>query len=43
MINHSCLPNAIVQLIGGNVILRAETAVKAGDEIEISYTGKIVY
>lgn len=40
MANHSCLPNAMVQVIDGKAILRAETPLKAGDEIEISYTGQ---
>lgn len=40
MMNHSCMPNAMVQVIGGKAILRAELPLKAGDEIEISYTGK---
>lgn len=44
MMNHSCMPNAMVQVIGGKAILRAEVPIKAGDEIEISYTGKsLVY
>lgn len=39
MANHSCVPNAIVQFIGRKAILTAERPIKAGDEIEISYTG----
>lgn len=39
MINHSCVPNAEVQVFGRKIVLRAVTAIKAGDEIEISYTG----
>ncbi|EQL00233.1 MYND finger family protein [Ophiocordyceps sinensis CO18] len=38
MANHSCVPNAIVQFIGRKAILTAERPIKAGDEIEISYT-----
>ncbi|CAM1507137.1 Fc.00g067780.m01.CDS01 [Cosmosporella sp. VM-42] len=38
MANHSCLPNALVQFMGREAILRAETPIKVGDEIEISYT-----
>ncbi|KAF4122510.1 [histone H3]-lysine4/36 N-trimethyltransferase SMYD, partial [Geosmithia morbida] len=38
MMNHSCMPNAMIQLIGRNIVLRAETHIQAGDEIEISYT-----
>ena len=41
MINHSCVPNAEVQVFGKNIVLRASTAIKAGDEIEISYTGTL--
>ncbi|KAG3188154.1 hypothetical protein PC129_g25210 [Phytophthora cactorum] len=39
MANHSCIPNAMVQFIGRKAILRAETPIEVGDEIEISYTG----
>lgn len=39
MANHSCIPNAMVQFVGRKAILRAETAIQTGDEIEISYTG----
>lgn len=38
MVNHSCVPNAFVQFIGRRAVLRAESAIAAGDEIEISYT-----
>ncbi|KAI5466723.1 hypothetical protein BGZ63DRAFT_468689 [Mariannaea sp. PMI_226] len=38
MVNHSCIPNAMVQFVGRKAILRAETPIEAGDEIEISYT-----
>ncbi|KAF7546941.1 hypothetical protein G7Z17_g8059 [Cylindrodendrum hubeiense] len=38
MANHSCIPNAMVQFIGRKAILRAESLIQAGDEIEISYT-----
>ncbi|CAH0001190.1 unnamed protein product [Clonostachys byssicola] len=38
MMNHSCLPNAMIQFIDGKIVLRAETKLEAGDEIEISYT-----
>ncbi|KAK7430812.1 hypothetical protein QQZ08_002601 [Neonectria magnoliae] len=41
MANHSCIPNAMVQFIGRKAILRAETPIQAGDEIEISYTGDL--
>ncbi|KEY65659.1 hypothetical protein S7711_08732 [Stachybotrys chartarum IBT 7711] len=41
MANHSCIPNAFVQFIGRKAILRAETPIEAGQEIEISYTGKL--
>lgn len=40
MVNHSCIPNAMVQFMGRRAILRAEMPIKAGDEIEISYTGQ---
>lgn len=39
MINHSCMPNAMIQVIGRAIVLRAETTIQAGDEIEIAYTG----
>lgn len=39
MANHSCVPNAIVQFIGRNAVLRAEREIRAGEEVEISYTG----
>jgi SET domain-containing protein len=39
MANHSCVPNAMVHFVGRKAILRAETPIKAGDEIEISYIG----
>ncbi|KAF7548449.1 hypothetical protein G7046_g8679 [Stylonectria norvegica] len=38
MANHSCMPNAMVQFVGREAILRAETDIQAGQEIEISYT-----
>lgn len=38
MANHSCIPNAMVQFIGRKAILRAESPIQAGDEIQISYT-----
>lgn len=40
MMNHSCTPNAMVQVVGRNVVVRAEKEIKAGDDIEISYTGE---
>lgn len=40
MVNHSCTPNAFVQFIGRKAVLRAYQAIKEGDEVEISYTGK---
>jgi SET and MYND domain-containing protein len=33
------MPNAFVQFIGRKAILRAETPIQAGDEIQLSYTG----
>lgn len=39
MANHSCIPNAFVHFIGRGAILRAEAPIRAGDEIQISYTG----
>lgn len=39
MANHSCVPNAFVQFVGRKAVLRAETAIASGQEIEISYTG----
>ncbi|GAB0134590.1 hypothetical protein EsDP_00002955 [Epichloe bromicola] len=38
MANHSCIPNATVLFMGRKAVLRAERPVRAGDEIEISYT-----
>lgn len=40
MANHSCIPNAVVLFWKRNAYLRAETPVKAGDDITISYIGK---
>lgn len=39
--NHSCIPNAYVCFAGRKAILRAETDIKEGEEIEISYIGKL--
>ncbi|KAI9172101.1 Histone-lysine N-methyltransferase SMYD3 [Paramyrothecium foliicola] len=39
MANHSCMPNSLVQFVGRKAVLRAETEIHAGDEIQISYTG----
>lgn len=41
MANHSCVPNAIVQFENRTALLRTELPIKAGDEIEISYTGMV--
>ncbi|KAH6898904.1 hypothetical protein B0T10DRAFT_123156 [Thelonectria olida] len=38
MANHSCLPNANVEFVGRKAVLQAETEIRTGDEIEISYT-----
>ncbi|KAI6785989.1 Histone-lysine N-methyltransferase SMYD3 [Emericellopsis cladophorae] len=38
MMNHTCTPNAMVQVVGRKIILRAERDIKGGEEIEISYT-----
>ncbi|KAM3445159.1 hypothetical protein NHJ13734_000683 [Beauveria thailandica] len=38
MANHSCIPNAFVQFVGRSAVLRAESRIQNGDEIEISYT-----
>jgi SET domain-containing protein len=40
MINHSCVPNAEVQVAGRNIVLRASMTIQAGQEIEITYIGK---
>ncbi|CCF33265.1 MYND finger [Colletotrichum higginsianum] len=37
MINHSCVPNALVQFGGRTATLRATSFLDPGDEIEISY------
>lgn len=41
MANHSCIPNAFVQFVGRTAVLRAESRIQNGDEIEISYTGTL--
>ncbi|KOS20559.1 Histone-lysine N-methyltransferase ASHR1 [Escovopsis weberi] len=38
MVNHSCVPNALVQFSGRKAFLRAGQLINAGDEIEIAYT-----
>lgn len=40
MINHSCVPNAMVQFSGRSATLRSTSFIHPGDEIEISYIGK---
>ena len=40
MMNHSCTPNAMIEVIGRKIVLRAETPIEAGSEVEISYTGQ---
>ncbi|KAF6817518.1 mynd finger family protein [Colletotrichum sojae] len=37
MMNHSCVPNALVQFGGRSATLRATAVINSGDEIEISY------
>ncbi|GAA6059916.1 hypothetical protein JCM10212_005299 [Sporobolomyces blumeae] len=37
MVNHSCVSNASWSVVGGVVIVRARTAIKAGEEILIDY------
>ncbi|EFW99604.1 set and mynd domain protein [Grosmannia clavigera kw1407] len=37
MANHSCVPNAVVSFAGRKAFLRAEQAIRAGDEVTISY------
>ena len=39
MANHSCMPNALIHFEKREALLRAQSDIKAGDEIEISYTG----
>ena len=39
MANHSCIPNATVDFIGREAMLRAVAPIAARDEIEISYIG----
>lgn len=43
MINHSCVPNAMVQFGGRTATLRSATFINPGDEIEISYAGKLAF
>jgi len=40
MVNHSCIPNAFVQLVGRQAVLHAYQEIKKGEEIQISYIGK---
>lgn len=40
MVNHSCVPNAIVAFIGRKAFLKALRPIKSGEEIEISYIGR---
>lgn len=40
MVNHSCVPNSFVQFDGREAILRANRAIKEGEEVEISYIGE---
>jgi SET and MYND domain-containing protein len=40
MVNHSCIPNAVVVFWKRKAFLRAETPVKADEHITISYIGK---
>ncbi len=42
MVNHSCVPNAIVAFANRRAYLRAESPIRAGDEITISYIGMCV-
>jgi SET and MYND domain-containing protein len=42
MANHSCVPNATVQAVGGTVLLMADGFIEQGDEVEISYIGMYV-
>ncbi|EPE08888.1 mynd finger domain-containing protein [Ophiostoma piceae UAMH 11346] len=37
MVNHSCMPNAVVAFVGQKAYLRAQAPVAAGDELTISY------
>jgi SET domain-containing protein len=41
MVNHSCVPNAVVAFTGRKAFLRALRSMKSGEEIEISYIGKL--
>ncbi len=40
MANHSCIPNAYVSFDKRAAFLHAEREIKAGEDIEISYTGE---
>lgn len=42
MCNHSCIPNAVVAFSGRHAMLRAELPIKEGDEITISYIGRLI-
>ena len=37
MVNHSCMPNAVVAFVGHKAYLRAQAPIAAGDELTISY------
>lgn len=39
MVDHSCVPNAIVAFSKRKAFLRAVNPIKAGEEITISYIG----
>lgn len=39
--NHSCVPNAFVHFSNRTVVLRAEASIQLGEEIQISYSGKL--
>jgi SET and MYND domain-containing protein len=41
MVNHSCVPNAFIGFDKRTAILRAERDIREGEEITISYIGKI--
>lgn len=41
MMNHSCSPNAMVKFDGRSALLRAMAFIEPGDEVEISYIGKL--
>jgi SET domain-containing protein len=43
MVNHSCVPNAFIGFDRRTATLRAERPIEEGDEITISYIGRLLH